>query len=105
MLFTFSTQQLRVNNPDEAERMRNLGQLNGMEGRFFPLDGQLSVEGVWRILQEHLDAGELSKSITRRDVEEVVRQELVQEAWAELSQTDDVKRCLERLTVVERLGY
>jgi hypothetical protein len=48
----------------------------------------------------------LSKSITRRDVEEVVRQELVQEAWAEISQTDDVKQSLERLQpVVERLGY
>jgi len=102
----FVESKLRVNNPDEAERMRNLGQLNGMEGSFFPLDGQLSVEGVWRILQEHLDAGVLSKSITRRDVEEVVRQELVQEAWGELSQVDEVKRNLERLQpVVERLGY
>jgi len=102
----FVESKLRVNNPDEAERMRNLGQLNGMEGSFFPLDGQLSVEGVWRILQEHLDAGVLSQSITWRDVEELVRQELVQEAWAELSQTDDVKQSLERLQpVVERLGY
>jgi hypothetical protein len=48
----------------------------------------------------------LAKSITRKDVEEVVRQELVQEAWAEMSQTDEVKRSLERLQpVVERLGY
>jgi NMT1/THI5 like protein len=102
----FVEAKLRVNNPDEAERMRNLGQLNGMEGSFFPLDGQLSVEGVWRILREHSDAGVLSKSITRRDVEEVVRQELVQEAWTEISQTDDVKQSLERLQpVVERLGY
>ena len=102
----FVESKLRVNNPDQAERMRDLGQLNGMEGSFFPLDGQLSVEGVWRILQEHLDAGVLSKSITRRDVEELVRQELVKEAWAELSQTDDVKQRLERLQpVVERLGY
>jgi hypothetical protein len=66
----------------------------------------LTVEGVWRILEEHEDAGVLSKSITRKDVEEVVRQELVQEAWAEMSQTDHVKRTLERLQpVVERLGY
>ena len=102
----FVEAKLRVNNPDEAERMRNLGQLNGMEGSFFPLDGQLSVEGVWRILREHSDAGVLSKSITRRDVEDVVRQELVQEAWTEISQTDDVKQSLERLQpVVERLGY
>jgi hypothetical protein len=77
-----------------------------MEGSFFPLDGQLSTEGVWRILQEHEDAGVLSKSITRKDVEEIVSQELVQEAWAEVSQTDEVKRNLERLQpVVERLGY
>jgi len=41
----------------------------------------LSPEGVWRILEEHEDAGVLSRSITRRDVDEVVRQELVQEAW------------------------
>ena len=34
----------------------------------------------------------LSKSITRKDVEDVIRQELVQEAWQEISQTDEVKR-------------
>jgi hypothetical protein len=77
-----------------------------MDSRFHPMDGQLSVEGVWRILQEHQDAGVLSRSITRDDVQEVVRQELVQEAWAELSQTDEVKKNIERLQpVIERVGY
>jgi hypothetical protein len=77
-----------------------------MEGRFHPMDGQLSVEGVWRILQEHQDAGVLSPSITRADAEEVVRQELVNEAWAEVSQTDEVRRNIERLQpVIERVGY
>jgi hypothetical protein len=77
-----------------------------MASYFVPLDGQLSVEGVWRILEEHLDAGLLPRSISRTDVEELVRQELVQEAWAEVSQTDEVKSNLERLQpVVERLGY
>jgi hypothetical protein len=39
-------------------------------------------------------------------VEEVVRQELVQEAWAEMSQTDDIKKSVERLQpIVERYGY
>ena len=48
----------------------------------------------------------LSKSITRKDVEDVIRQELVQEAWQEISQTDEVKRNLERLQpVVEKYGY
>jgi hypothetical protein len=48
----------------------------------------------------------LSRAITRADVEEVIRQELVREAWSEVSQTDEVKRNLERLQrVVERLGY
>jgi hypothetical protein len=57
-------------------------------------------------LQEHQDAGVLSKSITRKDVEDVVRQELVKEAWEEISQTDEVKRNLERLQpVVEKYGY
>ena len=61
---------------------------------------------MWRILQEHQDAGVLSKSMSRGDVEETVCQELVQEAWGELSQTDEVKRSLARLQpVVERLGY
>ena len=70
------------------------------------MDGQLSVEGVWRILQEHQDAGVLARSITRADAEEVVRQELVQEAWAEVSQTEEVKRNIERLQpVIERVGY
>jgi hypothetical protein len=48
----------------------------------------------------------LSKSITRRDLEEVIRQELVQEVWEEMSQTDEVKRNMERLRpVVEKYGY
>jgi hypothetical protein len=86
--------------------MRDLRPIDVMEGRFHPMDGQLSVEGVWRILQEHQDAGVLSRAITRADAEDVVRQELVQEAWAEVSQTDEVKRNLERLQpVIEKYGY
>jgi hypothetical protein len=102
----FVEAKLRVDNPDEAERMRDLRPLDVMEGRFHPMDGQLRIEGVWRILQEHQDAGVLSRSITRADAEEVVRQELVREAWAEVSQTDEVKRNIERLQpVIERVGY
>ena len=102
----FVEAKLRVNNPDESERMRDLVPLALMDSYFLPLDGQLSVEGVWRILQEHQDAGVLSASITRPDVGYVVRQELVQEAWAEVSQTDEVKRNLDHLQpVIERLGY
>ena len=41
-----------------------------------------------------------------KDVEEVVSQDLVKEAWEEISQTDEVKRNLERLQpVVEKYGY
>jgi hypothetical protein len=77
-----------------------------MESYFVPLDGQLSEEGVWRILEEHQDAGVLSPSITRKDVNEVIRQELAQEAWQEISQTEEVKRNLERLQpIVEKYGY
>lgn len=102
----FVEAKLRVNNPDESERTRDLRPVAIMEGYFLPLDGQLSAEGVWRILQEHQDGGVLSRSITRSDVEDVVRQELVQEAWAEVSQTDEIRRNLERLQpVVEKLGY
>ena len=102
----FVETKLRIDNPDESERMRDLVPMVMMESTFFPLDGQLSIEGVWRILEEHQDAGVLSPSIGRSDVEEVVRQELVQEAWAEVSQTDEVKRNLERLQpVIERVGY
>jgi len=98
--------KIRVNNPDPSENMRDLRPIRIMESSFFPLDGQLTVEGVWRILEEHQDAGVLSKSITRKDVEEVIRQELVQEAWQEISQTDEVKRNLDRLQpVVEKYGY
>jgi len=61
---------------------------------------------VWRILAEHQDAGVLAKSIVRKDVEDVIRQEFAQEAWQEISQTDEVKRNLERLQpVVEKYGY
>jgi len=102
----FVEAKIRVNNPDPAENMRDLRPIRIMESSFFPLDGQLTVEGIWRILEEHQDAGVLSKSITRNDVEDVVRQELVQEAWQEISQTDEVKRNLERLQpVVEKYGY
>ena len=62
--------------------------------------------GVWRILEEHIDAGLLSKSITRKDVDGVIDQGLVQEVWQEMSQTDEIKRNLERLApVVEKYGY
>ena len=98
--------KIRVNDPDPSENMRDLRPMRIMESAFFPLDGQLTAEGVWRISQEHQSAGVLSKSITRSDVEDVVRQELVKEAWEEISQTDEVKRNLERLQpVVEKYGY
>ena len=81
------------------------GVRNGHTG-LFPLDGQLTNEGVWRILEEHQSAGSLPRSISRADVDAVVRQELVREAWEEVSQTEEVKRNLARLQpVVERLGY
>jgi len=43
--------------PDESERIRDLTPMVMMEGHFSPLHGQLTAEGVWRILEEHLDAG------------------------------------------------
>ena len=59
-----------------------------------------------QILEEYQDAGVLSRSITRRDVKEVIRQELAQEAWQEISQTEEVKRNLARLQpLVEKYGY
>ena len=98
--------KLRTDNPDEAECMRDLTPMVMMESHFFPLDGQLTEEGVWRILEEHIDGGVLDKSITRSDAGSLIDQRLVQEAWAEISQTDGVKRSLERLhAVIERVGY
>jgi ABC-type nitrate/sulfonate/bicarbonate transport system substrate-binding protein len=98
--------KLRTANPDESECMRDLTPQVMMETNFFPLDGQLTAEGVWRILEEHQDAGVLPKSITRSQVENMIWQDLVKEAWEEISQTDEVKRNLERLQpVVERVGY
>jgi hypothetical protein len=102
----FVEAKLRVDNPDESERMRDLLSQTLMESYFVPLDGHVSEEGVWRILEEHQDAGVLSRSITRQDVREVIRQELAQEAWQEISQTEEVKRNLERLQpLVEKYGY
>jgi hypothetical protein len=44
--------------------------------------------------------------VRRADVDEVRRTELVEEAWAEISQTDEVKRNLERLQpVIARVGF
>ena len=77
-----------------------------MDDHFFPLDGQVSSEGIWRILEEHKAGGALPSSVRRSDVDEVRRTELVEEAWAEVSQTDDIKRNLERLQpVIERVGF
>ncbi|MBM2802397.1 MAG: transporter substrate-binding protein [Deltaproteobacteria bacterium] len=102
----FVEAKLRLTNPDEAERMRDLWSMELMEGAFFPMDGQLSAEGVWRILEEHQDAGVLAKSISRADVEQMIQQDLACEAWVEISQTDEIKRNLERLQpVIERHGY
>ena len=45
--------------------MRDLLPDELMDDHFFPLDGQVSDEGVWRILEEHQSAGVLSQSIGR----------------------------------------
>ena len=104
--FRFVEAKLRVKNPDEAERTRDLFPMMLMDDHFFPLDGQVSKEGISRILEEHKSAGVLSPSIGRADIDKVVQTDLVQEAWAEVSQTDEVKRNLERLQpVIERVGY
>ena len=105
-LFRAVEAKLRVNNPDDAERTRDLFPEMLMEDHFFPLDGQVSAEGVWRILEEHKAGDALPATVRRSDVDEVLRTELVQEAWAEVSQTDEVKSNLERLhQVIERVGY
>src|SRR3989454_10204454 len=98
--------KLRVNNPDEAERTRDLFPMMLMDDHFFPLDGQVSSEGIWRILEEHKAGSALPASVQRSDVDQVRRTELVEEAWAEISQTDEVKRNLERLQpVIARVGF
>jgi len=44
--------------------------------------------------------------VTRNNLDAVIRQELVQEVWQEMAQTDEIKRNLERLQpVVEKYGY
>lgn len=104
--FRFVEAKLRVNNPDEAERSRDLFPMMLMDDHFFPLDGLVSSEGILRILEEHKAGGALPSSVGAADVDEVRRTELVEEAWREVSQTDEVKRNLERLQpVIERVGY
>jgi hypothetical protein len=77
-----------------------------MDDHFFPLNGLVSSEGILRILEEHKAGGALPPTMGRADVDEVKRTELVEEAWSEVSQTDEVKRNLERLQpVIERVGY
>ena len=104
--FRFVEAKLRVNNPDEAERTRDLFPMILMDDHFFPLDGQVSSQGILRILEEHKSGGTLPPSVGQADVDQVLRKELVEEAWHELSQTDEVKRNLEILQpVIERVGY
>jgi ABC-type nitrate/sulfonate/bicarbonate transport system substrate-binding protein len=108
----FVEAKLRIDNPDESERMRPLrGDMSKeglelMESSFYPLDGKISVEGVARLIEEFKEGGVISGPVSRADIEEVVRNDLVEEAWAEVSQTDEVKRNLERLQpVIEKYGY
>lgn len=104
--FRFVEAKLRSNNPDVNEMMRDLNPVELLEGRFYPMDGQVSTEGIWRILQEHISAGLLAASTTREDVEKVCDQRLVREAWDEVSQTEEVRNNLKRLApVIERIGY
>jgi len=104
--FRFVEAKLRVNNPDEAERTRDLFPRILMDDHFFPLDGQVSSQGILRILEEHKSGGTLPPTVGQADVDQVLRKELVEEAWHELSQTDEVKRNLEILQpVIERVGY
>lgn len=104
--FRFVEAKLRVNNPDEAERTRDLFPMMLMDDHFFPIDGQVSGQGILRILEEHKSAGVLPPTVGQADVDQVLRKELVEEAWLELSQTDEVKRNLEILQpVIERVGY
>jgi hypothetical protein len=104
--FRFVEAKLRVNNPDEAERTRDLFPMMLMDDHFFPLDGQVSSQGILRILEEHKSGGALPPTVGQADVDAVLRKELVEEAWQEVSQTDEVKRNLEILQpVVERVGY
>jgi len=62
----FVEARLRTNNPDEAECMRDLTPMVMMESQFFPIDGQLAAEGVWRILEEHQDPGAVKVNHARR---------------------------------------
>ncbi|HLN86684.1 MAG TPA: ABC transporter substrate-binding protein, partial [Candidatus Limnocylindrales bacterium] len=104
--FRFVEAKLRVNNPDDAERTRDLFPMMLMDDHFFPLDGQVSSQGILRILEEHKSGGALPPTVGQADVDQVLRKELVEEAWLEVSQTDEVKRNLEILQpVIERVGY
>ena len=67
-LFRAVEAKLRINNPDEAERTRDLFPMMLMDDHFFPLDGQVSSEGIWRILEEHKAGGVLPSSLRRADV-------------------------------------
>ena len=66
----------------------------------------MSSQGILRILEEHKSGGALPPTVGQADVDQVLRKELVEEAWHEVSQTDEVKRNLEILQpVIERVGY
>ena len=75
-----------------------------MDDHFFPLDGQVSSEGICAFSKNTKPAARLPSSLRRADVDEVRRTELVEEAWAEVSQTDEVKRNLEILQAGDREG-
>jgi len=66
--FRFVEAKLRVNNPDQAERTRDLFPMMLMDDHFFPLDGQVSSQGIMRILDEHKSGGALPPTVGQADV-------------------------------------
>lgn len=98
--------KLRVNNPDELERMRPLIPMELLESYFVPLDGQPTMQGLKALMEEYKEGKKIPKSFTWEDLKATLRLEHVQEAWEELQGRDEIKKNLERLApVVERVGY
>ncbi|MBI2988222.1 MAG: ABC transporter substrate-binding protein [Deltaproteobacteria bacterium] len=98
--------KLRINNPDQHERMRQLKPMKMWEYYHGSMNGQPTIEGLEQHLDEVKGTGKLLPTVTLDDVQAVLRLEFVWEAWEELQPRDEIKRNLERLApVIERYGF
>lgn len=93
--------KLRVDNPDEGERNRDLLPQSQLEAFPSPLDGKPSVKGLQMMLEEEKEIGTVPEAF---NLNSALRLELVNQAWDELKEY--IKASLKRLEpLIKKYGH